>query len=50
MEQEVESLVPVSNGYINGRRGGEMEENAKRHNSDNRILSITLLKLNKGNV
>ena len=34
MEQEVESLVPVSNGYLYSlyeQRVDEMEENAKSH-------------------
>ena len=30
MEQEVESLVPESNGYLYQHRVGEMGENAKR--------------------
>ena len=50
MEQEVESLVPVSKGYlysVYGQRVGEMEKNAKSQNGGYKILSISFLKLNK---
>ena len=43
MEQEVESLVPVSNGYIYRYRVGEMGENAERQNGSDRMPSILLL-------
>ena len=48
MEHRVESLIPVSNGYlyqVYGERVGEMEENTKSQDgSDDKILSISLLK------
>ena len=40
MEQEVEFLVPVSNGYLYQHRVGEMEEKAKRQYGDRRMGSI----------
>ena len=44
MEQEVEYLVPASNGYLyNKHRVGEMEENAKRQDGEDKMLSISHL-------
>ena len=40
MEQEVEFLVRVSNGYLYCHRVGEIGENAKRQDGDNRMFSI----------
>ena len=40
MEQEVESLVSVSNGYLYRYPVGEMKENAKRQDGDHRMLSM----------
>ena len=37
MEQEVEPLVPVSNGYHYGERVDEIEENAKSQNSGDKM-------------
>ena len=47
MEQEVESLIPVSNGYLNRQRFGGMEENVKSQEGSDKSLSILILKLNK---
>ena len=50
MEQEVESLFPVSDGqlyYVYGIRVGEMEENAKSQDGGDNMQSISILKLNK---
>ena len=47
MEQEVESLARVSNGYLFCRRIGEMGENTKRPDGIHRMLSMLLVKLNK---
>ena len=49
-EQEVESFIPVSSGYlyyIHGQRGGEMEENATSQDGGDKMLSISISKLNK---
>ena len=40
MEQEVESPVPVSAGYLYWNRVGEMRENVKRDDVDDGTLSI----------
>ena len=40
MKQEVEFLVPESNGYLYWHRGGEMRENAKSQNDDDRTPLI----------
>ena len=40
MEQEVEFLVLVSNDYLYQHRVGEMGENAKGQDGDDRMLSI----------
>ena len=43
MEQEVESLVPVSNGYhsqVYEQRVGEMEENAKSQDGGDNIVDF----------
>ena len=40
MEQEVEFLVPVSNGYPIGHTVGGMGESAKIQDGENRRLSI----------
>ena len=47
MRREVESLVPVSNGYLYKHRVGEMGENAKRQKSGDRMLLISFLKFIK---
>ena len=50
MEQEVESLIPVSNGYlyqVNRVRFCEMEENAKSQDGSKEMLSISILRLLK---
>ena len=49
MDEEGESLVPVSNGYIYRCRVGEwrMEDNEKRQDGSDKTLSISILKLNK---
>ena len=47
MEQEVESPVPVSNGYLYKEMVGEIEENAKSQDGGDEMLSILILKLNK---
>ena len=44
MEQEVEFLVPISNGNLYWSRVGEVGENAERQDGDHRMLSISLLK------
>ena len=43
MEQEVESLIPVSNGYLYQHRVGEIRENTKRQDGDHRMSVISLL-------
>ena len=48
MEQEVESLVPVSNGYLYynfGQRVGEMKENAKKNPQDTSDKMRSILNL-----
>ena len=40
MEQEVEFLVPVSNGYLYQVRVGEMGEKAKGQDGDYRMMSV----------
>ena len=40
MEQEVEFLVPVSNGYLYLHIVGEIGENAKRQEGGNRMAYI----------
>ena len=43
MELEVQSLDPVSNGYLYRHRVGEMRENAKRQDGGDRRVLISLL-------
>ena len=47
MEQEIESLLPESNGYLYRQRVGEMEGNAKSQNGSDETLSISIFKFNK---
>ena len=44
MKQEVEFIVPVSNGYIYRHRVGEKGENVKREVSGDKTPSISPLK------
>ena len=44
MEEEVEFIVPVLNGYLYQHRVGEMGENAKREDGSHKMLSISILK------
>ena len=53
MEEDVESLVLPSNGYlyyVYGERVGEVEENAKSQDGIDTTPAISLLKLIKLNV
>ena len=53
MYQKVESLIPVSNGYlysVHAERVGEQEENAKSPHGRDNVPSISLLMSMKLNV